>query len=300
MSEHPLDRFARRLAGGKPDQAGGENTVPLSADRSLRPSHQADHPKILRHVSRRWLLRTAAVSTGAAIVPWRLAAPPSSRAAGTTSCDCQGYADQQWIDCYNDYVGNAPSGGGVEGAIQFGIAHAGGEHYCKGKDTEAHATCTQVPCQAGYTCVADYDVLTATTLTPQCKPDCPPGSGQTKCGDQCVDLQTDKNNCGSCGHVCVGNSICQKGRCTGPCGDPPNAMCKCDPSANCSGDNPAVGYFCTDTQCDSANCGACGNDCGCQPTSPFTCQAGRCQCGSCVYEPGALSWCGPCCNGKPC
>lgn len=40
---------------------------------------------------------------------------------------------------------------------------------------------------------------------------CP--SGQTKCGDICVDLMTDANNCGACGNACAGDGICVDGVC---------------------------------------------------------------------------------------
>jgi hypothetical protein len=162
-----------------------------------------------------------------------------------------------------------------------------------------------------------------------CRKICPCPKGKTGCNEECVDLQTDKRNCdacghkcaagegcclgdcidvqsddencGQCGHVCVGNAKCQKGHCTGPCGDPPNAMCKCDPSADCSGSNPAVGYVCTNTQCDPSNCGACGNVCPDRDLDgDGVLWAGRCQCGTCVNGPGQLNYCGPCCNGVPC
>jgi hypothetical protein len=40
---------------------------------------------------------------------------------------------------------------------------------------------------------------------------CPPGS--TRCGDLCVDLATDTNNCGACGHDCAGTT-CAGAVCT--------------------------------------------------------------------------------------
>ena len=45
-----------------------------------------------------------------------------------------------------------------------------------------------------------------------CVPACPPPL--TECGDQCVDLNIDPFNCGSCGNVCP-TGLCQGGRCVG-------------------------------------------------------------------------------------
>ena len=42
-----------------------------------------------------------------------------------------------------------------------------------------------------------------------------PGMGLTECGPQCVDLQTDDDNCGYCGNVCTGG-FCDVGSCVFP------------------------------------------------------------------------------------
>jgi hypothetical protein len=239
MREHPLDSLARRLAAGD-----------------------------LGRTSRRSLLRAAALAAGAAAVPWRLVAPESSEAAPITSCNCENYASQQWINCQNDYIGNAPSDDGVVGAIQYGIANAGAQNFCKGRDTRALAACQQVPCPPGSTC--NWVGLDA----PECKSDCPPGSGQTKCGDDCVNLQTDNNNCGSCGHVCVGSSACVNGHCTcNACGT--------------TGSNPYSQICdgqCVDLSSDPYNCGSCGNVCP-DSVNGFR---GICNCGQCDGCAGGL------------
>jgi len=38
-------------------------------------------------------------------------------------------------------------------------------------------------------------------------------TGQTACGTTCTSLQTDPDNCGRCGRMCPGNSICANGAC---------------------------------------------------------------------------------------
>ena len=37
--------------------------------------------------------------------------------------------------------------------------------------------------------------------------------GQTRCGDRCVNLQTNERHCGSCRNRCGPNQTCCKGRC---------------------------------------------------------------------------------------
>ncbi len=47
-----------------------------------------------------------------------------------------------------------------------------------------------------------------------CGDDCP--TGQTRCGDVCVDLSTDGANCGGCGITC-GDATCRAGACSTMC-----------------------------------------------------------------------------------
>src|SRR5207253_4820884 len=130
----------------------------------------------------------------------------TSAAAATTSCDCSGYVNYTYDSCYNEIFGNAPSDGefaATEG-IMFGIAAAGANTLCKPKSDEAQTTCREVPCPSGQRC-QPADLIPGNEEPPKCI-GCP--SGQSFCGDVCVDLQTDNNNCGSCGHVCVSPSTC--------------------------------------------------------------------------------------------
>jgi hypothetical protein len=178
MTDRRIDRFARRLA-----------------DPTL---------------TRRRLLRDTALAAGAAAFPVRMFAAPVAAAAAVTSCDCGAYAADQYISCYNDVVGNAPidNDSGILAGLQFGIANAGAIQICKGKDTDAAANCTEAPCPPNSHC---FDPPSGGD--PVCRPDCPDNPGYTKCGDTCVNLQTDNSNCGTCGHVCVGPSSCSAGHC---------------------------------------------------------------------------------------
>lgn len=82
------------------------------------------------------------------------------------------------------------------------------------------------------------------------------------CGTQCVDPNSDANNCGGCGKQCGTGQGCIGGTC-GTC-----------PSGQtlCAG-------ICTNTSADPTNCGACGVTCA----VGGTCQTGTCV-DSCVDE----------------
>lgn len=66
-----------------------------------------------------------------------------------------------------------------------------------------------------------------------------------KCGDTCVDTQTDNNNCGDCMIACSGTKICVAGKCADAC----------PPSSTRCGDK------CVSTDVDRTNCGMCGKAC---------------------------------------
>jgi hypothetical protein len=70
---------------------------------------------------------------------------------------------------------------------------------------------------------------------------CP--TGQTACGNACVNLLTDPSNCGACGNSC-GAGACSNGTCT----------CSGGYLAMCNG-------TCVNTSTDSNNCNGCGNVC---------------------------------------
>jgi hypothetical protein len=76
--------------------------------------------------------------------------------------------------------------------------------------------------------------------------DCVCGIGATKCGVNCVDLNTDHDNCGTCGNMCAANQFCNLGSCDLIC-TPPVVLCNGQ---------------CVDFTSDDANCGSCGFACG--------------------------------------
>lgn len=105
-----------------------------------------------------------------------------------------------------------------------------------------------------------------------------PGSGETTCldtfcGEACVNLNFDTQNCGTCGTACNPDQRCEGGSCVSACASP---------LVSCSG-------FCVDTSRNPDNCGDCGNSC----TTGQMCQSGTCTGGS-GCDPG-LTDCGGTC-----
>jgi hypothetical protein len=76
------------------------------------------------------------------------------------------------------------------------------------------------------------------------------------CGDVCVDLASDPNNCGVCGNVCATGELCSAGTCTSVCAA---GLTQC-------------GQSCVDLNTDILNCGSCGAAC----LAGQTCVAGVC------------------------
>jgi hypothetical protein len=149
------------------------------------------------------------------------------------------------------------------------------------------------------------------------------------CAGSCVDVRSDKNNCGGCGVRCGASQACMGSRCVDGC-PAPNLMCGascvnaqtdrnhcgfcgnvCNASQNCvSGACTAIcpspnvmcGASCVNVQSDRNNCGSCGTVCAasqncvsgaCTPV----CSAGFLLCGlSCVNAQTDRTNCGTCGN----
>jgi hypothetical protein len=115
-------------------------------------------------------------------------------------------------------------------------------------------------------------VLVAAALLAACpsKKECP--AGQTDCGGNCLDLQSNPTSCGMCGLACASGASCAGGTCACPGGQIP-----CPAPGG-------TGSVCVDPATDAENCGpatpdlaACGQRCG----------AGSCILGSCFCDAGA-------------
>jgi len=78
----------------------------------------------------------------------------------------------------------------------------------------------------------------------------------TACGDACVDLSSNPQNCGACGTACTGTEVCSQGTCAAACAE---GLIQC-------------GQACADLSSDLLHCGGCNQ--ACQPGQ--TCEAGVC------------------------
>jgi hypothetical protein len=268
MSEHPLDRLARRLAA--PDGVS----------------------------RRRFLAGSAAVAASTAL-PLRFADVALAGAGAVTSCNCSGYADHTYLDCWDDIVDSAGpynDSDGAVAAIQFGITTRFAQYACEPSADKAQAACTQVPCPADEMCI------TPPMGEPECGQKCVDRvcrSSEMCCNGKCVDANM---NCGKCGKACVYPAVCQDHKCVTLCGGsvcPRGQACcnnSCIPAINATCCGSALGpdlcplysnqegfpgTACTDVTCDAGNCGACGHQCGSNSQGA----GGVCQCGQCMYGP---------------
>ena len=116
---------------------------------------------------------------------------------------------------------------------------------------------------------------------------CGPGTA-VKCGDTCVDTQSNSQNCGACGKACDSSLVCSHGVCTTVCASG---------TIHCGND-------CIDQGADVNNCGGCGKKCPpgnvCSKGScTLTCQDTLTNCnGDCVDITQNDDNCGAC--GSPC
>src|SRR5262249_23932678 len=165
---------------------------------------------------------------------------------------------------------------------------------------------------------------------------CPTGQ-ETCCGGRCVDLDSDRDNCGFCGIHCEVCAICDR-FCKVPADDPcPPCNCQslsrgCVPvsrghiDSRCPGADICCDGACVDTQTNAAHCGRCGRPCsegkiccdgecvdrmsnrdhcgGCQPCAAGeTCDRGACSCGGQSCDAPFVcceSVCSECCNDGDC
>ena len=95
-------------------------------------------------------------------------------------------------------------------------------------------------------------------------------AGETDCGGDCVDTDTNPDHCGSCGNGCdlpnVGQTGCAGGQCTIESCQAGFADCNGLPDDGCE----------VSIQTDPAHCGACGNACSLPNVTVPGCQAGSC------------------------
>ena len=139
-----------------------------------------------------------------------------------------------------------------------------------------------------------------------CVAACAPG--RERCGVDCVDTDTDRENCGRCGHACAPGAACAGGLCEGECAgmvcggvcvdtmlDPEHCgsctgvcdgaapLCVAGACAATCGALAECDGACADTERDPRRCGSCDNDCG----PDGTCDGGQCICGGTTTDCGS-------------
>jgi hypothetical protein len=121
-------------------------------------------------------------------------------------------------------------------------------------------------------------------------------SGQSKCGNACVDTKTDPSNCGKCGTICGGDAGVMGGGTWGCANGTCAIMCP-PPKIECMG-------ACVDVQTDDANCGMCQNPCNlgekcmqgmCCKSNETVCSM---KCTDTTSDPQNCGMCGKTCSGN--
>lgn len=161
--------------------------------------------------------------------------------------------------------------------LPFGACEVGFSH-CAGDPTSGCETAITSADNCGYCnnrCSGFYSECRGLAGNYYCSQRCDPPFPDG-CGSQCLDLQSDIENCGSCLHTCyVGNAdvACEHGQCL-VLGCPAN-YADCGPGA--TGCQTLLGT--------SDNCGSCGDQACALASTLFTCNDGP-SCQSAVCAPG--------------
>jgi hypothetical protein len=115
--------------------------------------------------------------------------------------------------------------------------------------------------------------------------------GTRRCGNRCLDVQSDRDNCGTCGNRCADGKSCYGGTCFTAAGS-------CAAIATCFGAGMVCGTFmggicvCRYTRSGETRCGTAG------PGSGGTAFCGECaNDAACVARFGAGAFCLDCCDG---
>ncbi len=117
------------------------------------------------------------------------------------------------------------------------------------------------------------------SLKGACVGSCP--NGGRVCGTvasnttgRCVDVSSDRSNCGACGHACAAGETCEGGTCRTSCTPLPTAGCDAlgGSCSQCGAASTLCGAVCVDATSDRNNCGGCGKTCG----NGQACSGGAC------------------------
>jgi hypothetical protein len=180
---------------------------------------------------------------------------------------------------------------GVQGA-QTLCEDGGCISVCSAGTANCGGTCTSLATAAN--CGSCGNACPTEGGTPLCAPDgdsgvyhcvsgCPE-SASALCNGACVDVATDTNNCGECGHACSTSVVNATPSCVaGAC------------SFTCNSGYTLCNGACVDFSNDPNNCGGCGSMFAC--SGGATCQSGQCKT-SCTITANCPA--GYACNGSTC
>ena len=173
-------------------------------------------------------------------------------------------------------AGTTPAGSTITSAttVAYQLSCPSGRISCNGtcrnllNEAENCGSCGNI-CPSGQDCqnarcllpVSSAPVVNTSapiTITPELS--C--AHGEIICGSSCVNIFSDKENCGVCGRACKNQEICVNAQCDPACTKSGTSLC--DDS-------------CVDLDTDMNNCGTCGTACKTLPNSMGSeCMQGKC------------------------
>jgi hypothetical protein len=149
-------------------------------------------------------------------------------------------------------VTTSTTAAGMQGSCPSGQISCSGTCRDIRNDNGNCGSCGNI-CPSGQNCQNSRCVLPGTsapvvstsapiTITPELS--C--SYGEIPCGSSCINVFSDKKNCGVCGRACGGGEACVNARCGPACTKSGTSLC---------------GDTCVDLDTDMNNCGSCGTEC---------------------------------------
>jgi hypothetical protein len=133
-------------------------------------------------------------------------------------------------------------------------------------------------CTSTNACVQGCSATSGEVFNPTtCQCECP--TGTTLCNGNCVDLQSDPQNCGQCGNTCATDQSCEGGACLGTC--PPPTACR---TCYCQDNTTGLTHATCDHTSSCATLTPCSELC-----PPGTTHVGTAV--SCTPNPGQAQFC---------
>lgn len=143
---------------------------------------------------------------------------------GRLDSDNDGYLDRYELDSDDDGISDKEEAGSDPNLPLISFENGGFDFQNPDVDSDGLNDGLEVICKLKVTCA----------------------EGQMYCGDSCIDVTADKNNCGGCGITCTSDESCSSGECVLSCAD---GLLECN-------------RFCYDPNTiDNHNCGDCNAIC---------------------------------------